>query len=178
MLASKVNIHDNFGRCVLATRRWLTAELPDQPVEEILDVWSDVLNKINNDSISEERTDSDMQRELEDAAAVLGCAIYFEGTLPQERHTAYLILTAVREAVTNAVRHAGASQVTVRLREDGGFVFACITDNGEKRVSRITEGGGLSGLRKKIERAGGRLEIVLCGGVQLRVSLPLPKGAG
>ncbi|WP_165168286.1 sensor histidine kinase [Rothia uropygialis] len=66
---------------------------------------------------------------------------------------ASLFSWAVREAVTNVVRHSGASRCTVLLTPEK----VQITDNG--RGISSSYGNGLTGLRERAEQAGGALII-------------------
>ena len=64
---------------------------------------------------------------------------------------------ALREAVTNVVRHAEASECTVAIRRVADAVSVAITDNG--CGGSFVEGGGLRGMRARLSAAGGTLEI-------------------
>ena len=78
-------------------------------------------------------------------------------TLPPEvRHNVFL---AAKEAVTNIVRHAKASEVKIRLRiEPARFVLE-IEDNGQGMTGmdekRARSRNGLSNMRKRMEETGG-----------------------
>ncbi len=90
---------------------------------------------------------------------------------------------ALREAVTNVVRHAGASHCRVALDSDGVTVRLAIEDDGRgatgARGVRGPEGSGLVGMRERVTALGGRLERTIDGGTRLVVSLPLTvAGAG
>ncbi|MER5455281.1 GAF domain-containing sensor histidine kinase [Micromonospora sp. NPDC002389] len=84
-------------------------------------------------------------------------------------------LTAVlREALSNAVRHAEASAVTVSVRVDGGRVTVLVTDDGvgcDPAAAR----GGLVNLRERAERHDGTFEVrpARPRGTELRWSIPL-----
>lgn len=72
-------------------------------------------------------------------------------------HTAYFILA---EALTNAVKHSGASSVRVRLSREAGALRIDIRDNGVGGVS--TNGGAGAGLRGVVDRVdvlGGKLTL-------------------
>lgn len=79
---------------------------------------------------------------------------------------------AVREAVTNVLRHAGASRVEVELSVVDGEVRLAISDDG--RGGAVRPGNGLSGMQERLAEAGGRLEIDSPpgGGTRLLVRLP------
>jgi signal transduction histidine kinase len=80
----------------------------------------------------------------------------------------------VREAVSNAVRHAGATRlaVTVKVEDD---VCIEVIDNGRGVPGDIT-GSGLTSLHHRAQQAGGAFTIADAtgGGTVLRWSAPLP----
>jgi signal transduction histidine kinase len=61
-----------------------------------------------------------------------------------------------QEALTNTVRHAEATSVTVRLRYDDGEVRVTVTDNG-RGPGESTGGHGLAGMRERVAALGGSL---------------------
>jgi signal transduction histidine kinase len=75
------------------------------------------------------------------------------------REAAEQALAALREALSNAARHAGASQVDVTVDVDGdGMLSVQVTDNG----IGIPDGGRRSGLRNlagRAEKLGGELRL-------------------
>ncbi|TFV61172.1 GAF domain-containing protein [Mycobacterium sp. PS03-16] len=80
----------------------------------------------------------------------------------------------VREAVSNAVRHACASEMTVRVTVDDDFCIE-VADNGRGIDGPVTE-SGLANLRSRAQAAGGSLTVEggAGGGTLLRWSAPLP----
>ena len=67
-----------------------------------------------------------------------------------------------QEALTNVVRHAGASKVEVLLAREGDEVVLTVRDNGRGMDGgKITapESVGLLGMKERVEQIGGRLEI-------------------
>ena len=83
---------------------------------------------------------------------------------------------AVREAMTNAIRHAGANELTVQMRVQEDTIYAVIKDNGSRPITSISEGSGLSTLRSRIEQAGGNMEIRCGDGVELHIEMPRKGG--
>jgi signal transduction histidine kinase len=66
----------------------------------------------------------------------------------------------LQEALTNAVRHAGASAVDVRIVHDRDAVTILVEDDGTgPGPSAHTEGAGIRGMRERARRLGGTLQI-------------------
>ncbi len=90
---------------------------------------------------------------------------------PEVEAAAYRI---VREAVTNAQRHAGAGSVTVRLDAADGCLEVGVADDGHGMGPAGSEGVGLPSMRRRAEQAGGRLTVESgADGTRVRASLPL-----
>lgn len=83
---------------------------------------------------------------------------------------------ALRESVTNVLRHARARRVDVELTQDarGGIVLR-IADDGRGGVSG--EGHGLTGMRERLHSVGGVVEIESPNGAGTRLSLLVSREA-
>jgi two-component system sensor histidine kinase DevS len=80
----------------------------------------------------------------------------------------------VREGVSNAVRHADATTLTVKVRVEDDLSIE-VSDNGRGMPDEFT-GSGLTNLRRRAEQAGGEFTIESTpgtGGTMLRWSAPL-----
>jgi two-component system sensor histidine kinase DesK len=82
-----------------------------------------------------------------------------------------VLALAIREAVTNVVRHAHAGNVRLRLTSGGGACRFEIRDDGVGGTA--AEGLGLSGMRERVESHGGSVERTTANGTTLVVTLPL-----
>jgi len=78
---------------------------------------------------------------------------------------------AVREAVTNVVRHAHARTCCLRLEQRNGSCRLEIEDDG--RGGSQDEGNGLRGMRERVEMLGGTLTRDSQSGTRLTISLPM-----
>jgi two-component system sensor histidine kinase DesK len=80
----------------------------------------------------------------------------------------------VREGVTNVIRHAQASRVTIALLEHRGTFTAEIEDDGQGTDPEASHGSGIDGLRERIASLGGALTVgpVPGGGFRLRAVIP------
>jgi signal transduction histidine kinase len=91
---------------------------------------------------------------------------------------AQALLRSAQEGLTNALRHSGAAQVVIRLRQEGAGLALSVEDDGRAR-ELPQHGNGLRGMRERLEALGGTLELRLRdgGGLRLRVWLPQPEVA-
>ncbi|HUF89317.1 MAG TPA: PAS domain S-box protein [Gemmatimonadota bacterium] len=85
----------------------------------------------------------------------------------------------VQEALSNALRHSGASRVAVSLDVDERTVRVGITDDGrgfpvDQSYGEDGHGLGLVGMRERARNAGGMLEIESAPGEGTRVRVELP----
>ncbi len=80
---------------------------------------------------------------------------------------------ALREAVTNVVRHSGATRTTIRAWHEpaGGRAVLEVADNG--RGTQRPEGAGLRGMRERVEAVDGCVSSSSVDGTRLAVTIPL-----
>ncbi|WP_234327128.1 sensor histidine kinase [Streptomyces sp. NRRL WC-3742] len=78
----------------------------------------------------------------------------------------------VREAVTNAAKHAGAGRIDVTVSQDAGLVRVSVRDDGCGGADPA--GAGLSGLARRIAALDGRLSIDSPPGGPTKVIAELP----
>ena len=113
----------------------------------------------------------DMARMTLDAAGVTLACETMPPTLTAREETALAL--SVREAVTNIVRHAQATECTLRFAvTPDGFTTLEVEDNGRTRVMR--EGHGLRGMRARVEELGGRFRIERASNQGTRLVIELP----
>ena len=181
------DLHDLLGHTlsVIVLKSELASKLaeadPRRAAEEIRDV-----ERISREALSQVRAavrgyhSAGLDAELTHAREALTAAgIEFESKIepvtvsaPQES----VLTLAIREAITNVVRHAGAKtcQLALRCR-----YFGCeleIADDG--RGGSAAEGFGLSGMRERVEALGGTLERDGSQGMRLILRLPVPGASG
>jgi two-component system sensor histidine kinase DesK len=93
--------------------------------------------------------------------------------LPLEAEVEQTLALAVREAVTNIIRHADARRVEVELSAETDRVLLSIGDDGRGGVDR--PGNGLTGMRERLAAVGGTLEIESPRGGGTRLLLRVPR---
>jgi signal transduction histidine kinase len=96
-----------------------------------------------------------------------------EGRLAEPLEAAAYFVVA--ESLTNAVKHAEASELRVRMATEDGELRVDITDDGRGGADPASGGTGLRGLADRVEALGGRLSIESPPGrgTTVRAALPL-----
>jgi two-component system sensor histidine kinase DesK len=108
------------------------------------------------------------RRALESAGVRIEASVEPPALSPSQEN---VLSMALREAVTNVVRHAGATACRLTLRRDAAWCELEVADNG--RGGTVTEGNGLSGMRQRVEALGGILERDGSAGMLLRIRVPV-----
>ena len=108
ILNTKMRVHDEMGRCLMAAQRYLKEDMDDIDLENVINSWSRAVSmlKYNNDT-----PDEDMMSQIRKTCQTLNLSFIQNGNLPIEENVAYILICAVRECVTNAVRYAGADKL-------------------------------------------------------------------
>lgn len=168
ILKMKMRIHDDMGRSMITTRLFLQE---DRPIDELdLSVWKNAVRLLKHEA--EEPDETNALKSLESAGLGIGIKLHVDGTLPKGR-TSDILVSAIRECMTNAVRHAGAKDIYVSLENDEETVTSVITNSGAVPEGEIIPGGGLSSLRFRVESCGGKMQIETVPVYKLTVTLPL-----
>jgi two-component system sensor histidine kinase DesK len=110
---------------------------------------------------------------LETAGLTVQCDAATTVQLPAIQES--VLSLAVREAVTNVVRHARARTCRMRLEQQNGNCRLEIHDDG--LGSSNGEGNGLRGMRERVEMLGGTLQRSTESGTTLTITLPLKQVA-
>jgi two-component system sensor histidine kinase UhpB len=97
-----------------------------------------------------------------------------DSRLPPLSDDAELVIYRVaQEGLTNVLRHAGASQVVLKLRGDAEGVTLELTDDG-RGIDGVRPGAGIQGMRERALLVGASLEIRdrPQGGAEVRLEVP------
>ena len=153
-LEIKVKVHGMLGQALLATRRCLQDE--GISTDEAMSLWHHSVAVLHKEAVQE--TEKPLEA-LKKAAAATGITLELKGEIPEEAKVRQLFLQAAAESLTNAISHAKAKTLYVDFAEDPYAYRVSIYNDGLLPTGPVREGGGLSALRKNVERIGGQLEI-------------------
>ena len=100
--------------------------------------------------------------------------ICLDGDLPEDNTKGHVFVDIISESVVNAVRHAFATKIFAKVDHLENIWHLEITDNGSVHLppAQIIEGGGIGGMRAKVESQGGSLVVVNTPRFMLKIELP------
>lgn len=82
-----------------------------------------------------------------------------------------VLVRCVQEIVTNTVRHADADHLLIELRDDGRDGVQLVARDDGRGTARLRPGNGLTGLRERVEQAGGTVDFVSAPGHGMQVTV-------
>ncbi len=167
-LETKHRIHAELGKALLATRLFLQNN--DGNADEIISMWKRNITVLGVEH--ESTAEYDALKDLFSAAEAVGISIEMSGEIPEKEKVRKLFIETTTEALTNAVKHADAKLFRVSFYNDIFSYSASFSNTGGNLPDTISEGGGLSSIRKKTEQAGGRMSVVTSPEFTLTITLP------
>ncbi|SHK86843.1 two-component system, NarL family, sensor histidine kinase DesK [Pseudonocardia thermophila] len=176
------DLHDLLGQTLtgIVVRSQLAQRLATLDTERSVEEMREI-ERIARDALAEVRATVAGWRHVDlddELAAATGALAAVDVELHVERDpgitltpsVASALGLALREAVTNVVRHAGAKHCTVALRRDGDRVVLEVRDDGIG--GSAPEGHGLTGMRERIAAIGGEVSRRTGNGTALTVAVP------
>ncbi len=181
------DLHDLLGRTLtlIAIKADLAVKLAPRDAEKAEAEMREVAAAAR-DALAEVRaavagmTGATLGREIasaQTALAAAGIACIVEGDVEEiEQGAGAVLAMALREAITNVIRHSGARTCRIVLTEGANGLELSVTDDGDGQAVR--EGGGIGGVRSRLAAAGGGLSVTGgAEGTQLIARVPLEASA-
>lgn len=153
-LKMKMQVHDSFGRSLLTIRHMLEGNKEPDYMKNQLEILKQSVYILSG--ITQDDTEKQYEESIKHAEK-LGVFVEIEGELCDEYQVALITDKAIRECVTNCIRHAHGRRVYVQSHKIRDGWKVCITNDGERPKEGCREGGGLSALREVVERDGGEM---------------------
>jgi len=177
------DLHDLLGHTLtvitvkLDLARRLLSRDADRARNEILEAEQTARNALTEvrEAVSGYRAEG-LSAEISRARqSLLSAGVQLSTTLepvPLSSSCVNVLCLALREAVTNVVRHAHATTCHVALVEKDGAIRFAIEDNG--LGGTIREGNGLRGMRERVQSIGGTLQLAGAAntGTSLEITVP------
>lgn len=156
-LATKIRIHDSLGRVLLSAMGYLNGGSEDAPT--LIENWREALKLLLGEANVKD-DDFNTVQELVQAAGFLGLQLTVTGRLPSSAVARKLLFAGARECMTNAVRHAHATEMHIELLHVCGRTKIVFTNNGDAPEGDIQEGGGLTSLRTLVKGERAEMKVI------------------
>lgn len=144
ILQAKINIHDEANRLMLST---VTADIEnEEEMNRIFALWE--RHAVLLASEADEKKDENAVIQIGELADALGVRLVWRNALPESLAgmRRELFYTAAKEAVTNAVKHAGAKTLVISFAEDQDGIVCTFENDGSVPKDEIRFTGGLANL--------------------------------
>ena len=173
ILNMKIRVHDDIGYSLLSVRRayWQCEDM--EQLHTLAEQWRTTIHLLHAD-VPEAPIDALEYAKLR--AKELGAEVELTGIFPKETAARELFSLAIRECTSNCIRHAGGTRIFADCRLAQNTAVLTITNDGKKPEAPISEGGGLTGLRRRVEQAQGTMHIEINPRFALTIKLPIQEG--
>jgi len=163
-LAAKSALHDNLAACITLTKQYITGDFDGIDTDTVCREWEKVI--AFRDAIG-----LPAKQKLLDSAKTGGVTVRIRGKEPAGGG-AELMYTAMQVCLTNAIQYAKATEISANIWENEDSYTVMIRNNGKPPEKKITEGGGLSNLRHRIENSGGKMTVQSLPEFSLVIEIP------
>ena len=151
LLKIKNKYHDLLGQNLSVLQQYLNRE---EIKQENFDEIKFMIEKMFIDIEDTEDPNTNLQNLIK-IHKKNGTNIIIKGKLPKNEKQAKVFFEIIREATTNAIKHAGSSKIFVEIKEILEETNMVITNDGKKPNEFITENEGIKGMRRKVEEIKG-----------------------
>lgn len=175
ILSCRSHLHDSLSRKVSQIQVLLRSKNPDKKqIKEISKILKNLQQDVfkSAEACSPENTPESFFLRILKTYKNLGIGFEIEGVLPDSEEEAECFALIAGEAFTNAIRHAGAGSFKVVFSEDETRYEMRISNDGTVPDKPIKEGTGLTGIKARVEKLNGKLQIKSDDVFILRVILP------
>ena len=167
LLKIKNKYHDLLGQNLSVLQQYLNRE---EIKQENFDEIKFMIKKMFIDIEDTEDSNTNLQNLIK-IHQNNGTNIIIKGKLPENEKQAKVFFEIIREATTNAIKHAGSSKIFVEIKETLEETYMVITNDGKKPNEFITENEGIKGMRRKVEEIKGYFYVATVPQFSVNVSI-------
>ena len=170
LLDAKSAMHDGLAACITLTKQYITGEFDGMDAGVVCREWEKVI--AFRDTIR-----LPARKKLLDSAKASGVTVRIRGQEPTDGE-AELLYTAMQVCLNNAIQYAKATEISANIWENQDSYTVVIRNNGKPPEKEITEGGGLTNLRHRIENSGGKMTVQSLPRFALAIEIPKSGNSG
>ena len=170
LLDAKSAMHDGLAACITLTKQYITGEFDGMDPGVVCHEWEKII--AFRDTIR-----LPARKRLLDSARASGVTVRIRGQEPTDGE-AELLYTAMQVCLNNAIQYAKATEISANIWENQDSYTVVIRNNGKPPEKEITEGGGLTNLRHRIENSGGKMTVQSLPRFSLAIEIPKSGNSG
>lgn len=172
------DMHDNIGAQLISALHSPAAERKDTMIRETLSDIRSIINNAAEAGRSLGETLAELRYEAADRLGLAGVALDWrveeDGAVELPSQTVHALRSIVREAVSNTLKHSGATSVAILVSQRDGRLWFTITDNGRGLPDKLIAGNGLGNIRARVESLKGTVDIANAQpGLRLHIGIPV-----
>lgn len=179
-----MEIHDNVGHLLSRSILQIGAMLAMKPepnmkenLETMNDTLTEAMNSIRNSVHNIHKESLLLEPQIQNIIEHFHfCEIRLDYTVTQnpDASITYAIITILKEALSNIMKHSNASLVTVTVKEHPALYQFIIQDNGTniQKEENWKQGIGIQNMEQRIEALHGNFHITIEQGFKIFISIP------
>ena len=169
LLTAKTRLHDQMGAGLIAVRHLLFNSAGVDETESVLYPLRRAIGMIKDDI--EYENVNELVEIIHDAK-VIGVKVELKVETNKWKEAKDVLVLAMRECLTNAVKHADATLLKCSIREEDEFVVLNVTNDGIVPAEDIKPRGGLKNLLRIVNNCGGSMKICSKPFFTLSINIP------
>lgn len=176
------DMHDNIGAQLLSALHSKAPDRKDALIRETITDIRDIVNNAAHGDLSLDDALAELRLEASQRLELAGIELDWtseaaEAASPISPHFVHALRSILREAVSNVIRHSGASRVAVSAACAQGRLMLSVADNGRGLDETAAQGNGLANMRSRAAALKGALAFSdNAPGLRLTVDAPLKPG--
>jgi signal transduction histidine kinase len=158
------DLHDNIGAQLLSALHSPDAEVKDRRIRESMADLRGVINHSSGGSDSIGQTLAELRIETAERLEAAGMQLEWTDSTPTTASSSnalcHALRSIIREAVSNAIHHAEASQIDITLSCEADHLQLEVRDNGRGfQAQSDQEGHGLRNMSQRLEALNGSFKL-------------------
>lgn len=127
------------------------------------------VHNLHNESID---LDISIKEIIKSIPENISCKMEYDKCTDMSTRSKLCIISILKEATANLIRHSNADIFTVTLREHPAFYQLVIKDNGTVSVNKSENGIGISNMAQRVHSLGGTFHNETTNGYKIFISIP------
>ncbi|MEM5500352.1 ATP-binding protein [Ahrensia kielensis] len=177
------DLHDNIGAQLLRTLHTPDLQRKDTVISETLADLRDIISNAQGNGMALDEVLAELRYETNERLALVGVHLHWHysgnAQVSISARLAHTLRSVVRECASNTIRHAHATELSIKINQINEGIDLTVSDNGKGFDEASPKlGRGLNNIYSRILGEGGSLSIKGTEGTRIDAHFPLVEGGG